>query len=193
MRRILAVVLILIVVCIVFSTAILTAAGRFFIESDEPHKTDALIVLAGGHSGDRVMKACELVRAGYVSKAWVSGPNIFYGQSEASFAIDFATRHGCDRSWFEAFPNHCGSTRDEAIFFGEILKQRGVKGYTVVTSTYHTYRAGQIFRKEIPDIPMSIIAANDEFYAANSWWKTRGGRKLFILEVMKSITSPFGI
>lgn len=193
MRRILVALLLLVILFFVFSTPILTALGGLFIHSDSPHKTGAIIVPAGGSTGDRILKACELVRSGFANTAWVSGPHSVYGQSEANIAIDFAVQNGCDRSWFEPFPNHCNSTRDEAIFFGPILKQRRIQDYTVVTSSYHTHRAGRIFKEEIPDIPLTLIASQEYYYKADTWWKSREGRKLFFSEAIKSLTSPFGI
>lgn len=192
-RRIAGGILLLGILFFLFSTPILTALGSLLIYSDRPHNTSAIIVLAGGAGGDRILKACELVRNGYAPKAWVSGPNTFYGQSEARFAIEFAVQKGCDPSWFEAFPNECRSTRDEAILFRQVLKERAAGDYTVVTSSFHTNRARSIFRKEIPDLPLTVIGSATEFFAADTWWKSREGRKIFAQEILKSLTSPFGI
>ncbi len=167
--------------------------GALLIHIDKPHPTSAIIVLAGGSGGDRILEACELVRSGYAPKAWVSGPRSFYGQSEAKFAIEFAVEHGCDPLWFEAFPNHCRSTQEEAIFFREILKERQAGDFTIVTSSFHTKRARRIFMKEIPDLPITVIASQAEFFSADSWWKNREGRKIFVQEFLKTLTSPFGI
>ena len=192
-RLVLAGILLLSLLIFLFSTQILTTLGSLLVQSDRPHPTSAIIVLAGGSGGDRILKACELVREGYAPKAWVSGPETFYGQNESKFAIEFAVSRGCDPSWFEAFPNQCLSTRDEAILFRDVLRERGAGDYTVVTSSFHTRRARNIFMKEIPELSITMIGSQAEYFTADSWWKTREGRKLFAYEILKSLTSPFGI
>ena len=38
-----------------------------------------------------------------------------------------------------------------------------------------------------------MVAAPDEFFTTNGWWRTREGRKIFFLEWTKTLTSLVGM
>ena len=55
-------------------SAILSALGGYLVDAGPPQKADIALVLAGDSSGNRILKAAELVRDGIRSKVLVSGP-----------------------------------------------------------------------------------------------------------------------
>ena len=61
------------------------------------------MVLAGDFYGHRIVKAGELVRAGYVPAGLVSGPAGIYGMHECDLAIAFIVRQGYPADWFIRF------------------------------------------------------------------------------------------
>jgi uncharacterized SAM-binding protein YcdF (DUF218 family) len=63
----------------------------------------------------------------------------------------------------------------------------GVKRVILVTSNYHTRRAGSIFRRAAPDLEFYVVASPDEFFNPDSWWKNREASKTFIFEWMKTV------
>jgi uncharacterized SAM-binding protein YcdF (DUF218 family) len=177
----------------VFHEPLLRRLAHALITSEAPEKADLVIVLAGDSFGGRILKGCELIRAGYAPKALVSGPPILYGRHEDEFSIPWAVEHGCSREWFEGVRNNLKSTREEAALFRRIMLERGVKTYLLVTSNFHTARAARIFRREIPDIRAIVIAAPYPEFDPDAWWKDRQQRKVFAIEWMKTVTEPFGI
>ena len=83
----------------------LTWLGNVLVDDMAPVKADAVLVLAGDPRGERIRKAGDLVRAGYVPKVLVSGPTEWYGVNEAELAIRFAVANGYPSDWFEP-PQH---------------------------------------------------------------------------------------
>src|SRR5437870_9128029 len=98
------------------------------------------------------MKACELIRDGYVSRALVSGAGFYWGSHESIRAIDFAVGRGCPREAFVALKYPASSTVEEATQVIPEIRKLGAHKVLVVTSPSHTARAGRIFRRLAPDL-----------------------------------------
>jgi uncharacterized SAM-binding protein YcdF (DUF218 family) len=171
----------------------LAALGGYLVRTDPPARADAALVLAGDQYGYRILKGAEMVRQGYTKTVLVSGPEGMYGFNEAELAIPFAVRSGYPASWFVAAPNRSFSTREEAAAMAGVLRARGVHTCLLVTSDYHTRRAGRIFRSTIPDVEFRVVGAVSPYFDRDRWWHSREGRKYFILEWAKTVTSWFGI
>jgi len=171
----------------------LRALGHYLVRAEEPRRSDIAVVLAGDGFGDRIVKAAELVRQGFTEKVLVSGPEGFYGHAEDELAIRFAARHGYPEKWFIGFPNRGWSTVEEALAVVPELRKRGARSCLVVTSNYHTRRAGRVYRSAAPDLEFHVVAAPNRFFRPDDWWRTRQGQKTFVLEWMKTIAEWFGI
>lgn len=158
-------------------------------------KADAVVVLAGDFFGLRVLKGGELVsRDKLAPVVLVSGPGHVYGVSEAKLAIDLAERAGYDRRLFEALPFDYFSTEQEAQVISNELVKRGVVRVIVVTSNYHTGRAGRIWRRYAAGkFGVQMAAAPDHDFVPETWWQNREGRKKAFYEWMKLMTGPLGI
>jgi uncharacterized SAM-binding protein YcdF (DUF218 family) len=172
----------------------LKAIGEVLVRDEAPVRADAMIVLAGDFRGDRVLKACELARQGYAPVIIVSGPTSFYGVNEADLAIRFATEHGCPAEVLKAFRFVAYSTSEEARKFQPELERREIHSVLVVTSNYHSARAGRTLERQFGNrIGVRMIAAPDKFFAADNWWKTREGQKTVFFEYSKTIASIVGL
>ncbi len=192
--RILALVLAAVVVlALVFHNAVLTGLGSFLVNAQAPEKADIALVLAGDSAGNRILTAAQLVRRGYVSKVLVSGPSGIYGYHECDLAIPFAVKAGYPASYFLHFENDARSTKEEAHAAVARLRQMGMHKILLVTSDYHTRRAGKIFRAAAPDLQFIVVAAPDTSFTADGWWHTRQGEKTAFIEWLKTVTEPFGI
>ena len=53
--------------------------------------------------------------------------------------------------------------------------------------------AGRIWREAAPYLDIRIVAAPDKYFHAESWWTSREGKKIWLLEWAKVVTSPFGL
>jgi len=178
---------------VVTSPLWLAALGRYLVRAESPVRADLVVVLAGDYFGNRMLTAGDLVRRGFAPQALVSGPSAVYGLHESDLAIPFAVRHGYPESYFIAFPNDARSTRDEVADILAALNQRHVRRIDLVTSDYHTRRAGNIFRTKAPGIEIHVVAAPDANFTPDGWWKNREGRKTFVLEWMKTVATWFGM
>lgn len=178
---------------VLFHTAILGALGWCLVVAGPPQKSDIVVVLAGDEFGHRILKGAELVREGYASKVLVSGPAGYFGRHESDLAIPFAIEAGYPESYFLPLPNDARSTAEEARAIVPELRRMGDKKILLVTSDYHTRRAGKIFRSQAPDLEFQVVAAPDEFFTPDGWWKIREGRKVFAIEWMKTVSEWFGL
>ncbi len=175
----------------------LPLAGKALIHDDGPGKADIAVVLAGDIYGRRIVKAGDLVRRGFVPAVLVSGPGPLYGQYESDLAIAFAVRKGYPRGWFIALPNSALSTREEARMILPELRRRNLRSFLLVTSDYHSARAGRIFRETSRDmgggLDMRIVAVPDEFFRAATWWRSRQGQKTVFIEWSKTVATAIGM
>jgi hypothetical protein len=79
------------------------------------------------------------------------------------------------------------STKDEAKDAEKCLSSEQAKSVLLVTSDFHTRRALDVFRRELPEYEYSIAASrNAEQYGAQ-WWKRRQWAKIFQEEWVKMI------
>ena len=171
----------------------LGALGAYLIRADQPAQADFAVVLAGDAHGHRVIAGAELVRQGFVRKALVSGPCCFYGAQESDLAVIFAVKKGYPEDYFIKVPHRATSTWQEAQVMIAELRGMGAHSFLLVTSDYHTRRAGRYFSKLAGGLAMRVIAAPDEHFRWNSWWRDREAQKVVYLEWSKTIFSFVGI
>lgn len=183
----------LLAAAIVFHGPILAAMGGYLVKAGPPQKADIALVLAGDSFGNRILKAAELVEDGYAPKVLVSGPAGLYGYYECDLAIPFAVQHGYPESYFLHFRHSARSTKQEADESVGELRRLGAKSVLLVTSDYHTRRAGRIFRAAAPDITWYVVAAPDHDFTPDGWWRSRDARKVFVIEWMKTVTEWLGM
>jgi uncharacterized SAM-binding protein YcdF (DUF218 family) len=181
------------VILVVFHSQILGALGGYLVHQDPPQKADAVLVLAGDGWGDRILTAAQLVRDGHAPKVLVSGPDGAYGLHESDLAIPFAVKHGYPQSFFVPI-NHTGrSTRAEAVELMPEIRREGIRRMLLVTSNFHTRRAGRIFREVAPDLTILVVGAPYRNYTPDRWWHNREGQKTFVTEWEKTIADWLGI
>jgi uncharacterized SAM-binding protein YcdF (DUF218 family) len=182
----------LVAVAVFMPSLWLGALGAFLVQADPPANADYAVILAGDAHGNRIIEGAELVRKGFVRKALVSGP-CAYGIHESDLAVNFAVGKGYPVDYFIKVPHHAMSTKAEAAVLIPELRRLGAHSFLLVTSDYHTRRAGRIFRKMLDGLEMRVISAPDEYFRWNSWWRDREGQKTFYMEWSKTVTSVFGM
>lgn len=171
----------------------LGALGAFLIRADQPAPADYAVVLAGDHTGNRLIAGAELVRKGLVRKAIVDGPVGTYGFAECDLAVDFGVRKGYPAEYFIKLPMEATSTGQEAKIVIAELRRLGARSFLLVTSDYHTRRAGRNFRKLASGMDVRVIAAPDKYYRWDSWWRNREAQKVFYMEWSKTVASWVGL
>lgn len=171
----------------------LPLAGTLLEKAGPPHKADIAVVLAGDEWGKRILKAAELAQEGCVPKVLVSGPAGNYGLHESDLAIAFAVKHGFPESLFVPAPNDALSTREEVGDLAPVLRRMGVHTLDLVTSDFHTRRAGELFHGVAPDMQMYVVAAPDATFQLDRWWQSREGRKTVVMEWLKTFATWLGM
>ena len=170
---------------------LLPFAGTFLVHADLPVKADVAVVLAGDQWGNRIVRGGQLVRDGFVPKVLVSGGPWVYGLYESDLAIRFAGAQGFPQSDFEALHEEVHSTQEEAHSIALELKRRHISRVLVVTSDFHTRRAGLIWRHTAPWLDIRMIAARDRYFGAGAWWRDREAGKHVFTEWSKLAAFTF--
>jgi len=174
----------------------LSAFASALIRDEGPEHADLAVVLAGDQLGHRISKAAELIRAGYVPAALVSGPP-YFDVHECDAAIAYIVHQGYPAEWFIPLPNSSLSTNDEASMILAELRRRRVHRFLLVTSAYHTARARRIYqallRAEGGGLEFRTVAAPDPNFQPSSWWRTREGKKTVFIEWCKTIVAGLGV
>ena len=190
----------LIVVCLSVAMAWLSrdswlpGVGTFLDTGKPPVHAEVIVVLAGGWTGERVLKAGELVKAGYAPLAILDSPKgLMYGASECVLARSYAASKGFPPEIFTCLEMNATSTAEEAAFIAKELRQRGIKRCLVVSVRSHLRRAERILRREMPDIELHFTGADNPFFRLERWYQVREGRKSIFLEWVKTVTEPFGV
>jgi uncharacterized SAM-binding protein YcdF (DUF218 family) len=138
----------------------LAGAGKLLV-IDAPHPADVILVLAG-ETDYRPRRALELLAQGY-------GRRIVLDVPTNARLYDF-TQIELARNYIEKLPQSANisicpidglSTRDEAIDAEKCLEREGARSVLIVTSDFHTRRALEVFRRELPGRDYSVAASRD--------------------------------
>jgi uncharacterized SAM-binding protein YcdF (DUF218 family) len=174
----------LLLVVLFFHPLWLTWLGESIVCSEQPEKTDLIVVLGGDASGNRLLKAAELCLQGYAKHVLVSGPYIG-DVPESEGSIPDALEKGYPWELFISYPHHATSTMEEAFALSNEFERLGVRRILVVTSTFHSRRASLVFRALLPDFQLRFIAVPETIFSPDSWWKSRDGRRIVVSEWSK--------
>ncbi len=163
---------------------ILRAAGNFWVSSDAPLHSDAIIVLGDDDfDADRASRAAELYKAGWAPRVIASGRYLRPYAGVAELMEHDLTDRGVPRSAVVRCAHRATDTREEAAALAPFLTQHGWKKILVVTSSYHTRRSRFIFERVLPQgFDLRVVAAHDSNYDPDSWWRTEHGMRIFLHE-----------
>ena len=169
---------------------LLTATGHALVEDDKPQNANCILVLGGDDFGTRILTGALLAQAGYAPQIFIDGTPSLNGW-ECDETIRYAVGKGFSPALFHAIrlPPGVDSTSTEVEYVANnILKKNNIHSVLLVTSNYHTRRAARFLRRVAPWLQVCAVAAPDPFFKPDSWWKTRNGKKTFLLEWTKTIT-----
>lgn len=184
--------------CLVVATAILArpifrGIGSLYVQDGPPVKADIIVVLAGDRSGHRILEAAELARQGFAPLVLSDSSEPTYGHTESELAVQYAVQKGYSPDLFVTANWRARSTVEEAGYAVAELRRRGVHRILIVTSLWHTARAGRIFRRIAPEMDIHMVGADDPEWHDGDWWMEREGSKTFLLEGTKTIADYLGI
>jgi uncharacterized SAM-binding protein YcdF (DUF218 family) len=181
-------ILLLPVVLLVLAVFLLAGAARFLIV-DQPQRSDAIVVLAGGRD-DRYYKGLQMLNGGYGKILFLDARTdiVHFGRTPASLGGDFIhSAAGADADHVKICPISGNSTQEEATHVSDCLQPTGARRVLLVTSDYHSRRAFQIFRKRLPQYQWSVAAASNNYDFGVNWWRHREWAKTTLLEWTKLV------
>jgi uncharacterized SAM-binding protein YcdF (DUF218 family) len=181
-------ILLLPVVVLLLAFFLLGDAARFLIV-DQPQRSDAIVVLAGGRD-DRYYKGLLMLNGGYGKILFLDARAdiVHFGRTPASLGDDFIRGSaGKIASQVNICPIFGNSTQEETAHVSDCLRPTGARRVLLVTSDYHTRRASQIFRKRLPQYQWSVAAASNTYDFGVNWWQHREWAKTTLLEWTKLI------
>ena len=79
------------------------------------------------------------------------------------------------------------STKDESKDAAGCLSRVGSKSVLIVTSDFHTRRALEVFRREVPQYDYSVAASRETTQFGTRWWTHRQWGKTFVDEWLRLI------
>jgi uncharacterized SAM-binding protein YcdF (DUF218 family) len=186
---------------VALAAALMIWGGRLLEASDPlPAHVDAAIILEGSLLGERVRlaEAMQLLRQDVPERVLLTLPQMSYwGEPVPPLARRFLeTNYGhdlADRVEFCEIGTNVDSTLQEARAIGSCIQERHWTTIIVVTSNYHTRRAGMIWRKVMrkqnPSLQIWVQAADDPEFQAEGWWRHRIWAKTWLLEFVKFVWS----
>jgi uncharacterized SAM-binding protein YcdF (DUF218 family) len=188
-----AVLLCLVVIAAILARPIFRGIGSLYVQDGPPVKADIIVVLAGDPSGHRILKGAELARQGFAPLVLSDSSELTYGHTDSELAAEYAIGKGYSPDLFITVNWSATSTVEEAGRVVADLRRRGVHRVLIVTTLWHTARAGRIFRRLSPEIEFRMVGIGDPTWHGGDWWKEREGRKTFLLEGVKTIADYLGI
>lgn len=172
--------------------------GRLLIRSDTLAKSDMIVVL-GSNRLERTFEAGTLYREGWSGRIFLLRPPDIANSGLlrqlnvrvpvlADIQKDVLAQMGVLPSAIRQSPVPIGNTEAEAEFTVRYARQAGYKRIIVVTSPYHTARAGRYFGNAAGESLVVIMRPNRYERADPSrWWRRPVERLDVLLEYIKAI------
>ena len=184
----------LIAIGVVFKTSILRSFSNFLMKQDAPEKAQVMVVLSG-NAFERGNEGARLYKAGYADHIICPGGNL-----ERAFLIEGDTVYESDLCKKNIVKNgvpdsmvtvlrYGTSTIEEADTILGYCKQHQIRKIIVVTSLFHTRRAGKVYRKRFAKkgIQVMMRGAHDSVFDENLWWQNEYGLIGLNNEYMKTL------
>ena len=174
---------------------ILTSYASWLIEVDPPSEAEVAVVLGGG-AGERLGAAVRIWREGRVGAILVTGPDdpllpVYTGEdslTQGEVKRRIAIRRGvpAESAWLALGAK---STHEEAVLVRRDLERRGIERAIVVTSPFHTRRAGRTFRQvfrgsgiglTVETLPLELSQEQ-----VDRWWRREREQMSVFTETVK--------
>ena len=185
-------------VLVLLILAALHWGGDLLIAEDPlPPHLDVGVVLQGSEEGQnvRLAGAMKLAQEGILSKVLVSiPPGGYWGISIPAVAPQYVkSRYPllADRTEFCVTTPDVNSTEQEAAVLIKCIRQHGWHSVAVMTSNYHTRRAGILWRRVLHREGFSpqfvMVGVDDPEFHPAVWWHERLSAKTWFFEFTKLV------
>lgn len=191
--------------CVALLALVLLWRGGYWLTKSDPlpARVDATVVLQGSIVGQmtRVDGAARLLQQGVAARMLLSVPKqSYWDESVVPMAQRYLENHyGKDvasRADFCETDPGVNSTAQEALALSRCIREHGWQSVVVVTSNYHTRRAGVIWRamlrKDGSSLQLRIFGVDDPEFQPNAWWSKRLYAKTWVTEFSKLVWVELG-
>jgi uncharacterized SAM-binding protein YcdF (DUF218 family) len=168
--------------------ALLTWAAYRFRAEDAPARSDALVVPLDGRP-ERPAKAAELYARGLAPLVLIARTRAT-PEDATAYARDALARGGVPPGAIRVLPGGVvRGTRDEALRLRDYARAHPVRRVTVVTTAFHSARAGRAFRGALrgTGVEVRVAAAEDTRFREADWYTCRDGAALYGAELIKTV------
>jgi|SRR5438874_1529847 len=185
--------------------AFLPFAGRYLVREDPLAHADAIFVLDGPRA-ERWLEAFDLYKAGYAPVIALSPGGLENAEailhtrgirfpSNASLARDAMVQMGVDPSAVLLLEGSVDNTGQEAGMLRELASARGWRTVLVITSKYHSRRAGLAFRREFRNTPVTVSLHVTRYDTSDPahWWRHRADIRYVLSELQKLFVYRLGV
>lgn len=179
--------------------------GRYLQHEDPLQHADALFVLAGSRL-ERALEAVDLYQAGYAPVLLLSPgreePAEVVARArglrfprEAEPLRDALTGIGIPPDAVVIGAGSADNTADEAAILRNVARERRWRRVIVVTSKYHTRRAGFAMRRALEGTGVQVIVHASRYDSADPahWWRHRHDIRFLMDEWPKLIAYELGL
>ena len=173
-----------------FHIPLLDRVGKALVRSDEIKPADGIVVLLGDTTGERMNGAIKLLKTGYGQYIVFCGGRIYWQINYSELMLRQLKANGVDKDkvvWSdEKLPED--STYGEALVNLKLLKQKSARSFILVTSDYHSARAGRVYATLAAKhgMAMYVYPVQDQEIMLDGWWKHRNSMKMIFLEWQKT-------
>jgi uncharacterized SAM-binding protein YcdF (DUF218 family) len=176
----------------VLGAAGLLLAGYWLAADDEPHKADAIVVLAGDFG--RPLYAADLYLEGYAPLVFLADPPLqrkteILRQADvpmprhAEVYRRLLVKKGVPGEDIRIYGRNVTSTAEEAEALADVLGDAPMR-ILLVTSPYHVRRAKFIVQRTLPNARITALGSPYEDFPKR-WWADRQAAINVVLECAK--------
>ena len=161
-------------------------AGRVLVVTEPAGDPDVVFALSGDPLGDRLQTAIDVAASsGALLVVFVDGGSVPEGPAATTRRAELA---GVPTEAIR-FIDGVDSTADEAALAAGMIQRCDWRHAVLVTSPFHTRRAGFTFRRVIGEAATVAVIASASDFDIETWWATETGRRSVPREWLKSIGS----
>lgn len=161
------------------------------VYKDDIKPSDAIVVLTGDSTGERLATAISLFKKGYGKYIVFSGGSVYWKANYADLYLEQlkASSVGPEFAVYSTEPLPQVSTEGEALVNIRLLKEKGAKSFILVTSDFHTARSRFVYAPlaQKNGMIMYVYPARDSTVKLREWWKDRESAKTVFIEIEKTV------
>lgn len=170
---------------------VLNYIANQLVYSDTVDPSDAIVVLVGDPTGERLMAGISLFKKGYGKSIVFWGGHAYWNVTYAELFLKQLKESGIGPEiavWSDEKLLQ-NSTVGESQVNIKLLKNISAKSFILVTSNYHSARARYIYAPlaERNGMKMCVYPSHDSSVKLEGWWRDRESARIVFLELQKTL------